>query len=194
MRAVTERNEKNKDNELAKGDHNDEKDSIPSYLKLFIHDQAEEVDDAYGILSNRDALLGGSRFAEDATYPEQSAFKVASQMAYLIRGRENDEGCELSVAACDFYTSMWPQIDGLCDLFFVKCLVEVAGLICRNYTETSIFQYAADLCDNVSDFCSQNREAVIAFCWSHLYQRFGESSMEGAAPKSKFSKIIEFLI
>ncbi|VDN87059.1 unnamed protein product [Brugia pahangi] len=88
------------------------------------------------------------------------AYNSASQMAYLIRERQNDESCKSSVAACDAYTSMWPQIDGLCDLFFVKCLVEVAGMICRNYTEKDIFKYAPDLCDNISDFCTQNRVSV----------------------------------
>ncbi|VDM10042.1 unnamed protein product [Wuchereria bancrofti] len=174
---------------------NDAKGIIQRSMFL-VHQQPDILNNTGedGLFPIRDEWLDITNRIDEHPSAEEMAYNSASQMAYLIRERQNDESCKSSVAACDAYTSMWPQIDGLCDLFFVKCLVEVAGMICRNYTEKDIFKYAPDLCDNVSDFCAQNREATISFCWAYLYHRYGEISMNPQPPKTGFNKFIESFI
>uniref|UniRef100_A0A915PW40 Uncharacterized protein n=1 Tax=Setaria digitata TaxID=48799 RepID=A0A915PW40_9BILA len=169
---------------------------MPNIPVIIVHEQPDAPQDTGedGYLPVRDEWLDISNRIDNHPSAEQAAYNLASKMAYLIRGRQNDESCKTSVAACDAYTSMWPQIDGLCDLFFVKCLIDVVGMICRSYTEKDIFKYAQDLCDNVSDFCTQNREATIAFCWDYLYHRYGEITMNPQPPKTGFNRYIESLI
>uniref|UniRef100_A0A1I7V6P7 Saposin B-type domain-containing protein n=1 Tax=Loa loa TaxID=7209 RepID=A0A1I7V6P7_LOALO len=148
-------------------------EKISSHQSMFlVHQQPDVIDDTGedGSFPIRDEWLDITNRIDEHPSAEELAYNSASQMGYLIRERQNDESCKSSVAACDAYTSMWPQIDGLCDLFFVKCLVEVAGMICRNYTEKDIFKYAADLCDNVSDFCSQNRIDLNTHITLELFQ------------------------
>uniref|UniRef100_A0A0R3RRT8 Rif1_N domain-containing protein n=1 Tax=Elaeophora elaphi TaxID=1147741 RepID=A0A0R3RRT8_9BILA len=168
-----------------------------SYISPFlVHQQPDVLNDIGedGSLPIRDEWLDITNRIDEHSSVEELAYDSASKMAYLIRERLNDESCKSSVAACDAHTSMWPQINGLCDLFFVKCLVEVAGMICRNYTEKDIFKYASDLCDNVSDFCTQNREATISFCWTYLYHRYGEVSMNPQPPKTGLDRFVESFI
>ncbi|MCP9261800.1 hypothetical protein DINM_004508 [Dirofilaria immitis] len=168
----------------------------PHAPTLLVHQQPNLLKDIGedGYFPINDEWLDLSNRIDEYPSAEQMAYDSASKMAYLIRERQNDESCKSSVAACDAYTSMWPQIDGLCDLFFVKCLIDVAGMICRNYTEKDIFKYAPDLCDNISDFCTQNREATISFCWAYLYHRYGEISMNPQPPKTGFNKYLESFI
>ncbi|VDO42153.1 unnamed protein product [Onchocerca flexuosa] len=170
---------------------------------FLVHQQPDVPKDIVedGSFPIRDEWLDISNRIDEYPSAEQMAYDLSSKMiswqylqAYLIRERQNDESCKSSVAACDAYTSMWPQIDGLCDLFFVKCLIDVAGMICRNYTEKDIFKYAPDLCDNISDLCTQNREATISFCWGYLYHRYGEISMNPQPPKTGFNKFVESFI
>ncbi|VDK84419.1 unnamed protein product [Litomosoides sigmodontis] len=194
-------------------DHNceDTKDALKSALKMnmknavkeasrtppfLVHEQPKVVNDfgADGSFPVRDEWLDITNRVDEYPSADELSYNTASEMAYLIRERQNDESCKSSVAGCNAYTSMWPQIDGLCDLFFVKCLVEVAGMICRNYTEKDIFKHAPDLCDNVSDFCTQNREAAISFCWTYLYHRYGEVSMNPQPPKTGLNRFIENFI
>ncbi|VDN86114.1 unnamed protein product [Brugia pahangi] len=92
-------------------------DQARSGSMFLVHQQPDILNNTGedGLFPIRDEWLDISNRIDDHPSAEEMAYNSASQMAYLIRERQNDESCKSSVAACDAYTSMWPQIDGLCE-------------------------------------------------------------------------------